>query len=61
LRVLGPAVDLTANLLERAQAGEIVTTGIVTDLSLGSGLEFAVRASEAAQRSDAATTTYTLR
>jgi hypothetical protein len=40
MRVLGPAVGVTVDLLERAGSGEVLTSSVVIDLSMGSGLEF---------------------
>jgi class 3 adenylate cyclase/DNA-binding CsgD family transcriptional regulator len=42
----GIAVHLTARVLATAQPGEVITSGTVTDLVVGSGLEFELRGTQ---------------
>jgi len=46
MRVQGPAVEVAAGLLDLAEPGEVLTSATVTELAVGSGLEFDPRPSE---------------
>ena len=61
LRVQGPAVDVSVELLERAGSGEVLTSGVVTDLSVGSGLEFVARECELPNGAGGTTAVFALR
>lgn len=45
MRVQGPAVEVAAGLLDLAEPGEVLASGTVTELAVGSGLEFEPRSS----------------